>query len=43
MVQAQRGRILLTGSIAGVMPGTFNAVYNASKALHRFLRRRPAA
>jgi len=27
-----KGRILLTGSIAGFMPGTFQAVYNASKA-----------
>ena len=27
-----RGRILLTGSIAGFMPGAFNAVYNATKA-----------
>ncbi|MGE0314724.1 MAG: SDR family NAD(P)-dependent oxidoreductase [Lautropia sp.] len=26
------GRILMTGSIAGFMPGTFQAVYNASKA-----------
>jgi short-subunit dehydrogenase len=26
------GRILLTGSIAGTMPGTYQAVYNASKA-----------
>jgi len=26
------GRILFTGSIAGFMPGTFQAVYNASKA-----------
>jgi short-subunit dehydrogenase len=26
------GRILLTGSIAGFMPGTFQAVYNATKA-----------
>jgi uncharacterized protein len=26
------GRILITGSIAGFMPGTFNAVYNGSKA-----------
>src|SRR5689334_24051911 len=26
------GRILFTGSIAGFMPGTYNAVYNASKA-----------
>jgi uncharacterized protein len=27
-----KGRILVTGSIAGYMPGSFNAVYNASKA-----------
>ncbi|HWK33019.1 MAG TPA: SDR family NAD(P)-dependent oxidoreductase [Hyphomicrobium sp.] len=27
-----KGRILITGSIAGFMPGTFHAVYNASKA-----------
>jgi uncharacterized protein len=27
-----RGRILIVGSIAGYTPGTFNAVYNASKA-----------
>jgi short-subunit dehydrogenase len=27
-----RGRILLTGSIAGFMPGTFQAVYNGTKA-----------
>ncbi|HEX6716646.1 MAG TPA: SDR family NAD(P)-dependent oxidoreductase, partial [Pyrinomonadaceae bacterium] len=26
------GRILITGSIAGYTPGTYNAVYNASKA-----------
>ena len=26
------GRILITGSIAGLMPGTFQAVYNATKA-----------
>jgi uncharacterized protein len=26
------GRILITGSIAGYMPGTFHAVYNGSKA-----------
>lgn len=26
------GKILITGSIAGLMPGTYNAVYNASKA-----------
>ena len=29
---AERGRILITGSIAGFMPGTYQAVYNASKA-----------
>jgi short-subunit dehydrogenase len=27
-----RGRILITGSIAGYMPGSFQAVYNATKA-----------
>ncbi len=27
-----KGRILFTGSIAGLMPGTFQAVYNGSKA-----------
>ena len=27
-----QGRILVTGSIAGHMPGTFNAVYNGTKA-----------
>jgi short-subunit dehydrogenase len=27
-----KGRILLTGSIAGLMPGSFQAVYNGSKA-----------
>ena len=27
-----KGRILVTGSIAGYMPGSYNAVYNASKA-----------
>jgi short-subunit dehydrogenase len=32
MRQRGRGRILITGSIAGFMPGTFNAVYNATKA-----------
>jgi short-subunit dehydrogenase len=32
-MQAQRtGRILITGSIAGLMPGTYQAVYNGSKA-----------
>ena len=28
----KRGRILITGSIAGFMPGTFQAAYNGSKA-----------
>jgi short-subunit dehydrogenase len=28
----KRGRILTTGSIAGFIPGTYQAVYNASKA-----------
>lgn len=32
MVRRGEGRILFTGSIAGFMPGTFQAVYNASKA-----------
>lgn len=32
MRRAGRGRILITGSIAGTMPGTFQAVYNGSKA-----------
>jgi len=33
MVTRGRGRILITGSIAGFMPGTFQAVYNGTKAL----------
>jgi uncharacterized protein len=32
MRQSGEGRILITGSIAGFMPGTYQAVYNASKA-----------
>jgi len=32
MVDAGRGRILITGSIAGFMPGSFQAVYNGTKA-----------
>ena len=32
MRERGRGRILITGSIAGFMPGTYQAVYNASKA-----------
>lgn len=32
MVARGEGRVLFTGSIAGFTPGTFNAVYNASKA-----------
>jgi len=32
MRQRGKGRILITGSIAGFMPGTFQAVYNGTKA-----------
>jgi short-subunit dehydrogenase len=32
LVSRGDGRILITGSIAGVIPGAFQAVYNASKA-----------
>lgn len=32
MLARGEGRILVTGSIAGYMPGTFNAVYNGTKA-----------
>ena len=32
MVAAKSGRILITGSIAGFMPGTYQAVYNGTKA-----------
>lgn len=32
MRERAQGRILITGSIAGLMPGTFQAVYNGSKA-----------
>ena len=32
MRERNAGRILLTGSIAGFLPGSFQAVYNASKA-----------
>lgn len=32
MVARGDGRILVTGSIAGYIPGSFNAVYNATKA-----------
>jgi len=32
MVARNEGKILFTSSIAATMPGTFNAVYNASKA-----------
>ena len=32
MRQRGSGRILVTGSIAGLMPGTFQAVYNGTKA-----------
>jgi uncharacterized protein len=32
MRERRQGRILITGSIAGFMPGSFQAVYNGSKA-----------
>jgi uncharacterized protein len=32
MRQRGEGRILITGSIAGFMPGTYQAVYNGTKA-----------
>ena len=32
MRDAGRGRVLITGSIAGFMPGSFQAVYNGTKA-----------
>jgi short-subunit dehydrogenase len=32
MRRDRRGKILITGSIAGFMPGTFQAVYNGTKA-----------
>jgi short-subunit dehydrogenase len=32
MVARGQGRVLITGSIAGYVPGPFNAVYNATKA-----------
>jgi uncharacterized protein len=32
MQQRGQGRILITGSIAGFMPGSFQAVYNGTKA-----------
>jgi short-subunit dehydrogenase len=32
MRQRRNGRILITGSIAGFMPGTYQAVYNGTKA-----------
>ena len=32
MVRAGTGRILITGSIAGFMPGSYQAVYNGTKA-----------
>jgi uncharacterized protein len=32
MLERGKGRILFTGSIAGFLPGTFQAVYNATKA-----------
>jgi len=32
MIARGEGRVLVTGSIAGYIPGSFNAVYNATKA-----------
>jgi short-subunit dehydrogenase len=32
MRQRRQGRVLITGSIAGLMPGSFQAVYNGTKA-----------
>lgn len=32
MVLRRKGKVLVTGSIAGYIPGSFNAVYNATKA-----------
>jgi uncharacterized protein len=32
MVERANGKVLVTGSIAGYVPGAFNAVYNATKA-----------
>ncbi|SEK17322.1 MULTISPECIES: SDR family NAD(P)-dependent oxidoreductase [unclassified Variovorax] len=32
MLYARSGRVLITGSIAGFMPGSFQAVYNGTKA-----------
>ena len=32
MVARGKGKVLVTGSIAGYIPGSFNAVYNATKA-----------
>lgn len=32
MAERHRGRILITGSIAGFIPGTYQAVYNGTKA-----------
>ena len=32
MIRRGKGRILITGSIVGLMPGSFHAVYNSTKA-----------
>jgi short-subunit dehydrogenase len=32
MVERQMGRVLITGSVAGLIPGSFQAVYNGTKA-----------
>jgi len=39
MVARNEGKILFTSSIAATMPGTFNAVYNATKAFVQSLRK----
>ena len=42
MRQADQGRILITGSIAGFTPGSFQAVYNCDQILSEFLFLRAA-
>ena len=37
-----QGRILIAGSIAGFMPGTYQAVYNAHESVHRLVLVRAA-
>jgi len=35
MVRRNDGRVLITSSIASTMPGSYHAIYNASKAFHQ--------